>query len=121
MTVIAVFCQGPENLGNMARCGLWCLGGSGGRWWGCPRGGASMLTANLRHLLLIAILSLASISAWAAVADDAPGVVRVRFAGGDTVLGTMEDQAKCFTNRGYALKNLPDELVGLTFTRRPGG
>lgn len=41
--------------------------------------------------------------------------------GGATELATLNKGVKFFSDRGYVLRDLPKELDGLTFTRRPGG
>ena len=47
--------------------------------------------------------------------------VHVKFAAGDTELDTLSEKIKLFTTRDYGLRNIPPDLLGLTFTRRQGG
>jgi hypothetical protein len=49
------------------------------------------------------------------------GTITVKYATGDTELATLKESVKYFSNRDYPLESLPDELDGLTFTRREAG
>jgi hypothetical protein len=50
---------------------------------------------------------------------DSPVVVR--YPKGVTELVPISEGMKFFTNRGYPLRSVPDELIGLTLARRPAG
>jgi hypothetical protein len=79
----------------------------------------------MRYKLRPAIAAMAALSLLllcnrAGFADDA-ATVRVKYASGETELGTLQEGAKYFSNRGYTIEHLPDEMAGLVFTRRAGG
>ncbi len=73
-----------------------------------PRAARAALSVTAMLLLLAA----------PALADDAPAAVRVAFAGGETQVAKLTADAKCFSNEDGTATGLPDEMVGLKFTRR---
>jgi len=58
----------------------------------------------------------------AAVFDDAAdaAAVMIKFSTGPTTLAVLTDGVQFRNNRPYAIRDIPDEVVGLTFTQRPG-
>jgi serine/threonine protein kinase len=44
--------------------------------------------------------------------------IQFTYIRGTTELAPLYENAKCFTNRRYAIQNIPSEILGYTFTRR---
>jgi Lon protease (S16) C-terminal proteolytic domain len=51
-------------------------------------------------------------------ANDSSPTVEVKYASGDTELDTLKLGGKYFTKRDWTIDKLPEELIGLTFSRR---
>jgi Lon protease (S16) C-terminal proteolytic domain len=74
---------------------------------------------ELLTILITAVLLLSLGAQRALSADDPSTAVNVTYSAGDTELATLSEGAKYFTNQNWGLENLPKELAGLKFTRRP--
>jgi Lon protease (S16) C-terminal proteolytic domain len=71
--------------------------------------------------LLAAIIVLLLTQCRFAFAVDDSSTVEVSFAQGETELDTVKEGVNFFATAGYAVQNIPAELIGLTFTKRAGG
>lgn len=74
-------------------------------------------------LVATATLSLLLFCNRPALAEDAPNppTVRVTYPSGETESEILEQGVKFRTNRDYLLRQIPDEILGMTFTRRSAG
>ena len=76
---------------------------------------------TLRHAIAaMAAMSLLLICGRAGFADDVnlSRAVTVQYESGETELAQLDNGAKIFTDKDFVFDNEPEEILGLTFTRR---